>query len=96
MLMGKTEDNPIEFPPTETTKILVLTDLHQKKYQLDVPLIVNFDLPRNYGNYVLRSGKQTNRLFVSLVTNTNIQELKEIEQFYCTSIQELPADAKLT
>lgn len=77
--------------------ILISTDLLARMiYTEKVSLVINYDMPTNYKDYMyrircsMRFGRKS--VAISFVKNSDIQFLKNIEQFYNTTIKELPDD----
>lgn len=77
------------------SRVLITTDLWARGLDIEqVSLVVNYDLPLAREQYIHRIGR-TGRfgrkgLAISLVKTEEIKLLKDIEQFYATSIEELP------
>ena len=59
-----------------------------------VSTVVNFDIPNDVHTYLHRIGRSgrfgRKGLGINFITKRDIRKLKEIEEFYETSIQELP------
>lgn len=64
--------------------------------ELQVSLVINYDLPQHAETYVLRVGRtgefRRKVVAISFVTNNDVQAMKEIERHYHTQIEELPMD----
>jgi ATP-dependent RNA helicase len=79
------------------SRVLITTDVWSRGIDVDqVSLIVNYDLPTTRENYLHRIGR-TGRfgrkgIAISLVKQEELKMLKDIEQFYATQIEELPAN----
>lgn len=60
-----------------------------------VSVVINFDLPRDIHNYLHRIGRSgrwgRKGTGINFITRRDIQKMKEIEQYYSTQIEELPA-----
>jgi translation initiation factor 4A len=61
-----------------------------------VSLVINYDMPTNYENYLHRIGRSgrfgRKGVAINFVTESDAQFLKDLEQHYNTSIEELPED----
>merc|ERR1712096_497567 len=61
-----------------------------------VSLVINYDLPRNLENYIHRIGRSgrfgRKGVAINFVTQDDSRSLRELEQFYNTQIEEMPAD----
>ena len=59
-------------------------------------LVINFDLPKSKESYIHRIGRSgrygRKGVAINLVTDRDIQYLKEIESFYETEINEMPSN----
>ncbi|CAI8493685.1 unnamed protein product [Pichia kudriavzevii] len=83
---------------TGSSRILICTDLLARGIDVQqVSLVINYDLPDNNENYIHRIGRsgRFGRKGVAinlLADNNDITRMREIEMFYNTQIQELPAD----
>ena len=64
--------------------------------QLLYLLVINFDLPKSKETYIHRIGRSgrygRKGVAINLVTDRDIQYLKEIESFYETQISEMPSN----
>ena len=82
---------------TGHTRILLTTDLLARGIDIQqVSLVINYDLPNDKENYIHRIGR-TGRfgkkgVSINLVTKDDVTYVQEIERFYSTTINELPAD----
>jgi translation initiation factor 4A len=60
-----------------------------------VSIVINFDIPKDIHTYIHRIGRSgrwgRKGTGINLITRRDIQKMKEIEQYYNTQIQELPA-----
>jgi len=58
--------------------------------------VINYDLPQNIENYLHRIGRSgrfgRKGVAINFATTRDVRTLKDIEQHYCTQIDELPAD----
>lgn len=79
------------------SRVLITTDLWARGIDIEqISLIVNYDLPIAREQYIHRIGR-TGRfgrrgISISLVKKEELKTLKDIEQFYSTQIEELPAN----
>ena len=80
------------------TRCLITTDLLARGIDVSfVSIVISYDCPLNRENYIRRCGRsgvygrRTNSII--FVTDEDTRELKELETFYNTNIQELPQDA---
>ena len=79
------------------TRVLITTDLLARGIDVQsVSIVINYDLPNNIENYLHRIGRSgrygRKGLAINFVTNRDVQKLREIETFYETMIEELPAN----
>jgi len=82
---------------TGSSRILITTDLLARGIDVQqVSLVINYDLPRNLENYLHRIGRSgrfgRKGVAINFVTKEDGRLLREIEQFYNTTIDEMPAD----
>ncbi len=78
-------------------RVLITTDLLARGIDVHtVNIVINYDLPRSLENYIHRIGRSgrfgRKGLAINLVTERYAHDLKEIERFYNTQIDELPAN----
>ncbi|KAL9657281.1 hypothetical protein ABK040_011501 [Willaertia magna] len=78
------------------SRVLITTDIWARG--IDIPqisLVINYDLPVNRENYVHRIGRSgrygRKGVAINFVTNQDVGILRDIEQFYGTVIEEMPA-----
>jgi len=61
-------------------------------------LVINFDLPREKETYIHRIGRSgrygRKGIAINLINDKEIQDLKNIEEFYNSKINELPENIK--
>lgn len=61
---------------------------------LQVSLVINFDLPSNRENYIHRIGRSgrfgRKGVAINFITDNDARQLKDIESFYNTVIEEMP------
>jgi len=82
---------------TGSSRILITTDLLARGIDVQqVSLVINYDLPRNLENYLHRIGRSgrfgRKGVAINFVTKEDVRLLREIEQFYNTHIEEMPAN----
>ena len=77
------------------TRLLLTTDLLSRG--IDIPqvnLVINYDLPINKETYIHRIGRSgrygRKGVSINLVTDRDINYMKDIETFYETKIEEMP------
>jgi len=60
-----------------------------------VSLVINYDLPMNRENYIHRIGRSgrygRKGVAINFVTEDDVGVLRDIEQYYATSIDEMPS-----
>lgn len=77
------------------SRVLITTDLLARGIDVQqVSLVINYDLPVSKENYIHRIGRGgrfgRKGVAINFVTNESIQQLREIEKFYNTQIDEMP------
>jgi translation initiation factor 4A len=77
------------------TRILLSTDLLSRGIDIQqLSLVINYDLPKSKETYIHRIGRSgrygRKGVAINLITDRELQYMKEIETFYDTQIQELP------
>jgi len=82
---------------TGSSRVLITTDLLARGIDVQqVSLVINYDLPRNLENYIHRIGRSgrfgRKGVAINFVTSEDSRALRELEQFYNTQIEEMPAD----
>ena len=79
-----------------TSRVLLATDLLANGVDVQVSVVINFDVPSNRENYIHRIGRSgrlgRKGVAINLVLHREAWWLREMEQFYNTSIEEMPAD----
>lgn len=80
-----------------SSRILISTDLLARGIDVQqVSLVINYDLPTNKENYIHRIGRGgrfgRKGVAINFVTNEDVGAMREIEKFYSTQIEELPAN----
>ncbi|QLG71732.1 hypothetical protein HG535_0C00810 [Zygotorulaspora mrakii] len=80
-----------------SSRILISTDLLARGIDVQqVSLVINYDLPTNKENYIHRIGRGgrfgRKGVAINFVTNEDVGAMREVEKFYSTQIEELPAN----
>lgn len=80
-----------------SSRVLISTDLLARGIDVQqVSLVINYDLPANMENYLHRIGRSgrfgRKGVAINFVTNNDVRTMKDIEKFYHTQIEEMPAD----
>tara|TARA_B100001142_G_scaffold321552_1_gene368387 strand:+ start:29 stop:1222 length:1194 start_codon:yes stop_codon:yes gene_type:complete len=83
-----------------TSRILISTDLLSRGIDVQqVSLVINYDIPNNIESYIHRIGRSgrygRKGTSINFLTRYDIKKMKDIEEYYHTIIEELPADFKL-
>ncbi|KAG2374437.1 hypothetical protein C9374_010721 [Naegleria lovaniensis] len=78
------------------SRVLITTDVWARGIDVQqVSLVVNYDLPQNRENYIHRIGRSgrygRKGVAINFVTEQDVGVLKDIEQYYSTIIEEMPA-----
>merc|ERR1711990_1326299 len=78
-----------------SSRVLITTDLLARGIDVQqVSLVINYDLPTNWENYIHRIGRGgrfgRKGVAINFVTEDDRRNLKDIEQFYNTQIDEMP------
>ena len=59
-------------------------------------LVINYDLPTNRENYIHRIGRSgrfgRKGVSINFIVQADVRYMKDIEQFYNTQIEEMPAN----
>ncbi|ODV96619.1 hypothetical protein PACTADRAFT_54479 [Pachysolen tannophilus NRRL Y-2460] len=95
-LSQKERDTIMEEFRTGSSRILISTDLLARGIDVQqVSLVINYDLPSNKENYIHRIGRGgrfgRKGVAINFVTEEDVGMMREIEQFYSTQIEEMPA-----
>ncbi|KAL9649469.1 hypothetical protein ABK040_000708 [Willaertia magna] len=82
---------------TSASRVLITTDLLARGIDVHhVSLVINYDLPRHKENYLHRIGRSgrygRKGVAINFVTKDDVRQMREIEKFYNTSIEECPAN----
>ena len=78
------------------SRILISSNVTARGIDIQqVSTVINFDLPKSVHTYLHRIGRSgrwgRKGVGINFVTKFDMPQLKAIEQFYCTAIDELPA-----
>jgi len=81
---------------TGSSRILIATDLLARGIDVHgVSLVINYDLPRNFEKYIHRIGRSgrfgRKGVAINLVSADDMSTMRELETFYNTKIDEMPA-----
>jgi len=79
-----------------SSRVLITTDLLARGIDVQhVSLVINYDLPRSVENYIHRIGRSgrfgRKGVAINFVTNEDVKYLRDLEKFYNTIIEEMPA-----
>jgi len=82
---------------TGSSRVLITTDLLARGIDVhQVSLVINYDLPRNLENYIHRIGRSgrfgRKGVAINFITRSDERNIKELERFYNTQIEEMPAN----
>jgi len=82
---------------TGASRIMISTDLLARGIDIqDVSVVINYELPFEKENYIHRIGRSgrygRKGVAINLLTNEDVRTLRDIEEFYTTVVEELPAD----
>jgi len=80
-----------------SSRVLITTDLLARGIDVQqVSLVINYDMPTNYENYLHRIGRSgrfgRKGVAINFVTEQDAQFLRDLEQHYSTQIEEMPED----
>mmetsp|Transcript_26723 Transcript_26723/g.51840 ORF Transcript_26723/g.51840 Transcript_26723/m.51840 type:complete len:428 (-) Transcript_26723:612-1895(-) len=78
-----------------SSRVLITTDLLARGIDVQqVSLVINYDLPGDRENYIHRIGRSgrfgRKGVAINFVTEEDVRTLRELEEFYNTSIEEMP------
>ena len=78
-----------------SSRVLISTDLLSRGIDIQqVSLVINYDIPKNIESYIHRIGRSgrfgRKGVAINFITRFDIQQMREIEKYYSTQIQELP------
>jgi len=82
---------------TGSTRVLITTDLLARGIDVQqVSLVINYDMPANFENYLHRIGRSgrfgRKGVAINFVTENDAQLLKDLESHYNTQIVEMPSE----
>jgi len=80
-----------------SSRVLITTDLLARGIDVQqVSLVINYDLPNNRENYIHRIGRSgrfgRKGVSINFIVQADVRYMKDIEQFYNTQIEEMPAN----
>jgi len=80
-----------------SSRVLITTDLLARGIDVQqVSVVINYDLPGNHENYIHRIGRSgrfgRKGVAINFVSPNDANMLKEIQAFYSTEIEEMPAN----
>merc|ERR1711972_360820 len=80
-----------------SSRVLISTDLLARGIDVQqVSLVINYDLPRKVESYLHRIGRSgrfgRKGVAINFATEQDARVLRDIERYYSTQIEELPAD----
>merc|ERR1712019_253258 len=78
-----------------SSRVLISTDLLARGIDVQqMSLVINFDLPKDRENYIHRIGRSgrfgRKGVAINFLTNNDVPYLKDIEDFYNTTVEEMP------
>merc|ERR1712100_910070 len=78
-----------------SSRVLISTDLLARGIDVQqVPLVINYDLPKDRENYIHRIGRSgrfgRKGVAINFIVAEDVRVLRDIEQFYNTQIEEMP------
>jgi superfamily II DNA/RNA helicase len=84
-----------------SSRVLISSNVTSRGIDIQqIGVVINFDLPKDIHNYLHRIGRSgrwgRKGTGINLITRRDIQKMKEIEQYYCTQINELPSGFTLS
>jgi len=82
------------------SRILIATDLVARGIDVGgVGFVVNYDITKNFENYIHRIGRSgrfgRKGLAINFAVSSELELLQELQGFYSTEITELPSDFKI-
>lgn len=80
-----------------STRVLITTDLLARGIDVQqVSLVINYDMPPNRENYIHRIGRSgrfgRKGVSINFIIKSDVKYMRDIEQFYNTQIEEMPAN----
>lgn len=78
-------------------RVLISTDLLSRGIDVQqVSVVINYDLPNNIESYIHRIGRSgrfgRKGTAINFLTHYDLKKMEEVEQFYSTVVEELPAN----
>jgi len=85
---------------TGSSRVLISSNLTARGIDVQqVSTVINFDLPKDIHTYIHRIGRSgrwgRKGMGINFITRRDIRKMKEIEQYYDTQIDELPASIRI-
>jgi translation initiation factor 4A len=82
---------------TGNSRVMISSNVTARGIDIQqVSIVINFDLPKDVSTYLHRIGRSgrwgRKGIGVNLITRRDVPKLKEIETYYTTEINEMPAD----
>jgi translation initiation factor 4A len=82
---------------TGKARVLISSNVTARGIDIQqVSIVINFDIPKDIHTYIHRIGRSgrwgRKGTGINMITRRDIQKMKEIEQYYNTQIDELPAN----
>jgi translation initiation factor 4A len=82
---------------TGASRVLISSNVTSRGIDIQqVSIVINFDLPKDVHNYLHRIGRSgrwgRKGTGINFITRRDIDKMKEIERYYSTQIDELPAN----
>jgi len=86
---------------TGAARVLISSNVTARGIDIQqVSIVINFDLPRDVHNYLHRIGRSgrwgRKGTGINFITRRDVVKMKEIEAYYATQIEELPADFNIS
>jgi superfamily II DNA/RNA helicase len=86
---------------TGSARVLISSNVTARGIDIQqVSIVINFDLPRDIHTYLHRIGRSgrwgRKGTGINFITRRDIIKMKEIESYYTTQIEELPADFSIS
>jgi len=83
-----------------SSRVLISSNLTARGIDVQqVSTVINFDLPKDIHTYIHRIGRSgrwgRKGMGINFITRRDIRKMKEIEQYYDTQIDELPASIRI-
>jgi len=82
---------------TGSSRVLITTDLLARGIDVHgVSLVINYDVPKNFEKYIHRIGRSgrfgRKGVAINLISQEDFSMMGELEKFYSTKIEEMPAN----